>query len=575
MRTQSGQAGVLNDDFADLPNLCEGRGEDRSGSTAMASFVNLDAMIQREDLDVTDNDPAQGKIGGELKLSDLEQTSPTFNILRKPDFQRETANWGPEKIADMVESFLDGDLIPSVIVWRSNKSGKLFVIDGAHRLSALISWINDDYGDQSLSNEFFHGIIENSQKRTAKKTRDLIAARLGSYQHLKGYVIKPDGAPNQAALLRARNIGSFSITLQDVRGDVAKAERSFLKINQSATPIDPTELIIIQARRKPNAIAARALVRSGVGHPYWGSFEAYKDKIAKLARDVYDNLFKPILEYPIRTLSLPAAGQALTPDSLDLVFALVNYVNQAESPKKTPEIWRVPSPDGKSQVDLPDDNDGAATFKFLTKVKEATADVFGSSVGSLALHPGVYCYGATGRFQPTAFFAAIAFVRDLDLHKKFDTFTAARAKFEAFIIAYRHFINQIVGEYGSQLRGLPALLKMFKIILSGTLEDLSDSAIIEKIVSDPELSFIREISEDDRKYGRNFSRETSNAVYLKKALAAELTCGICGARIHAKTITLDHSVRKADGGDGAPDNAQLAHPYCNHGYKEKLHAKGA
>jgi hypothetical protein len=50
----------------------------------------------------------------------------------------------------------------------------------------------------------------------------------------------------------------------------------------------------------------------------------------------------------------------------------------------------------------------------------------------------------------------------------------------------------------------------------------------------------------------------------------------CGhARIRAKTITLDHIDRKQDGGTGAPENAQLAHPYCNHGYKEKLiHSKG-
>jgi Protein of unknown function DUF262/HNH endonuclease len=541
----------------------------------MVQSVNLDAMIKREDLDVTENDPAKVKIGTELKLSDLEQSSPTFNILRKPDFQRETANWGPEKIADMIESFLDGDLIPSVIIWRSNKSGKLFVIDGAHRLSALIAWINDDYGDASLSNEFFHSVIEVNQKKIAKKARDLIASRVGSYQHLKGYVLKPEGAPNERALLRARNIGSLSITLQDVRGDVANAERSFLKINQSATPIDPTELIIIQARRKPNAIATRALVRSGVGHAYWGTFEQHKEEISKVARDVYDNLFKPLLEYPSRTLSLPAAGEALTADSLDLVFSLVNYVNGIEvsAGKKAGAVWKIKAKNGTPDRDLLDDVDGKETLNFLYAVKRETGDVFGGAAGSLALHPGVYCYGATGRFQPTAFFAAVEFVRFLALHKRFDSFTDGRARFENFIISYRHFMNQVVGAYGSRLRSLPALLKLFKIIYESIRNGLQDNAVISAIKADKELSFITEITDEDRRYGRNFSRETSNAVYLRTALAKELTCGICGARIHAKTITLDHKVRKADGGDGSPDNAQLAHPYCNHGYKErKAHA---
>jgi hypothetical protein len=297
----------------------------------MAQRVNLDAMIAREDLDITDNDPAQVKIGNELKLGELEENSTTFHILRKPDFQRETANWTPDKVSELIENFLDGDLIPSVIVWRSNKSGKLFVIDGAHRLSALIAWINDDYGDQTLSRRLFGDAIDDpQQKRVARKTRDLITTQVGTYQRLKSYVLNPDGAPDTTALVRARNMGSISITLQDVRGDVAKAERSFLKINQSATLIDPTELTMIQARRQPNAIAARALIHAGEGHPYWGSFgDDAQTRIKSLAHETYDDLFRPILEYPIRTMQLPAAGLSLTPDSLDLVFNLVNYINRA------------------------------------------------------------------------------------------------------------------------------------------------------------------------------------------------------------------------------------------------------
>jgi hypothetical protein len=116
---------------------------------------------------------------------------------------------------------------------------------------------------------------------------------------------------------------------------------------------------------------------------------------------------------------------------------------------------------------------------------------------------------------------------------------------------------------------------MYRIILEHVEND-AQQPIIESIIADPELSFIRVQTEDDRKYGRNFSRETSSAIYLREALEKELTCGICHARIRAKTITLDHIDRKQDGGTGAPENGQLAHPYCNDGYKEKLaHAKTA
>ncbi len=41
-----------------------------------------------------------------------------------------------------------------------------------------------------------------------------------------------------------------------------------LKIYQQATLIDKTELKLLESRRKPNSIAARAIIRSGTGHKY-------------------------------------------------------------------------------------------------------------------------------------------------------------------------------------------------------------------------------------------------------------------------------------------------------------------
>jgi hypothetical protein len=137
------------------------------------------------------------------------------------------------------------------------------------------------------------------------------------------------------------------------------------------------------------------------------------------------------------------------------------------------------------------------------------------------------------------------------------------------LVEYRYFINQIGGAYGSQLKGLPALRKMYEIMLKEIGAGKTNLEVVAGIIADQELSFIREITDDDRRYWRNFSRETSNAIYLREALAKELTCGICHARINSKSITLDHMKRKQDGGDGSLENGKLAHPYCNHGYKEK------
>ncbi|WP_315790617.1 hypothetical protein [Fischerella sp. JS2] len=59
-------------------------------------------------------------------------------------------------------------MIPAVILWRSSSS-YYFVIDGSHRLSSSIAWINDDYGDGKISKEFYDGDITEEQKMLLKK----------------------------------------------------------------------------------------------------------------------------------------------------------------------------------------------------------------------------------------------------------------------------------------------------------------------------------------------------------------------------------------------------------------------
>ena len=90
---------------------------------------------------------------------------------------------------------------------------------------------------------------------------------------------------------------------------------------------------------------------------------------------------------------------------------------------------------------MANDEIGENTLKLLKKIEAAAALVFGPDAGSLGLHPGIYCYGATGRFQAQAFLAAIAFVQELNNKKKFNKFCANRKLFEEFILRYRYFLT--------------------------------------------------------------------------------------------------------------------------------------
>lgn len=65
-------------------------------------FVNLDALIIREDFEVTAETSQPRQMSGDLKLTELAAQSIPYQMLRKPDFQRETSRWTPDKIVDLV-----------------------------------------------------------------------------------------------------------------------------------------------------------------------------------------------------------------------------------------------------------------------------------------------------------------------------------------------------------------------------------------------------------------------------------------------------------------------------------------
>lgn len=149
----------------------------------MSQRVNLDAMIPREDFARSmQNEGDAVNLIKEFPISYLDSNSPVRRLLRKPDFQRETNHWTPEQLAMFVESFLDNDVIPSLILWKSDSF--IFVIDGGHRLSALRAWMTDDYGDGAISHQFYNGEISDTQKKIAKRTRALIERRIGRYTSL-------------------------------------------------------------------------------------------------------------------------------------------------------------------------------------------------------------------------------------------------------------------------------------------------------------------------------------------------------------------------------------------------------
>jgi hypothetical protein len=64
----------------------------------------------------------------------------------------------------------------------------------------------------------------------------------------------------------------------------------------------------------------------------------------------------------------------------------------------------------------------------------------------------------------------------------------------------------------------------------------------------------------DKGTKKHFTTERKSAVFLKQAIDSAPRCGICHARVHKNSISIDHIKRREDGGLGNLENAQLAHP---------------
>jgi hypothetical protein len=62
--------------------------------------------------------------------------------------------------------------------------------------------------------------------------------------------------------------------------------------------------------------------------------------------------------------------------------------------------------------------------------------------------------------------------------------------------------------------------------------------------------------------------DTKTEIFLQQAIPRALICPLCGGTLDPKkSLTYDHVERISEGGSGDISNVQLAHPYCNTGYK--------
>ena len=516
------------------------------GAKNMAEKINLDALIPREDLAISETN-TRGRRKDSVSSVDLQVNEFFFLNINKPDFQRETTEWDYIKVANFISSFLSNELIPAVILWQS-KEGNIFVIDGAHRLSALIAWINNDYGDGVISRKVYNGNIPDEQIQLAGRARKYVEKNVGSYQTFKDALQNPN-LYKEGTVKVARMLSSAAIQLQWVEGDVSSAERSFFNINQQAAPINKTELMLIESRKKPTCIAARAIMRSGLGHKYWACFpEDNQHEIEAISNEIYSIMFLPKLKTPIRTLDIPMCGKH-NHNALPIIFQFVKICCSHFSNNE-------------------DDLDGSLTVLHLKQTRKIVRMLNSSHASSLGLHPIIYFYAKNGSFRVSAFYAFTLFIMELEQRRKKNLFIKHRNNFEKIFYDNSDAVQIIARKKRSAKNGMATVKDFFFEILNTLETGIEREQVMAIIRSKKDYDYLPiNISFEDNESEVDFNASQKSEIYIMNSIKAAPKCAICGGLLHRNSISIDHIERIQDGGIACLDNGQLSHPYCNTGYK--------
>lgn len=519
---------------------------------ARSNLVNLDAMIEREDFAAAGADTSDVGSIGTISVRDFTVGGLIGPALRKPDFQRETNHWAPDQVVSLLECFVNNDLIPSVILWKS--SSYLFVIDGGHRLSVLRAWVQDDYGDGHISQKYFGYEISGEQRKTAARTRALVNQSVRPWKHYEAAIA--DNTIDIVERTKVTSVVSRALPIQWVHGNADKAESSFFMINTKGTPLDDLEESLLKSRRKAPSIAARAIIRAGKGHRYWSRFQpVVAAEIEQLAQRLHSVLFDPELKRPVKTLDLPLGGPKGVRTALANLIDLLMYVERGQA-GAVPKL-----------EDGTDDGDGAATVDLLRRTVRLANRISGDDKGSLGLHPAVYFYGPTGRHSGPMFMGTVSlFAKKLANNDDtfFKKFSKVRRQLEQLLVENKDLIATLLQKNIS-----PRRVSTYADLLDHLVQDLCESKKID------EADLVRICGLEGKilvgtitKTSKDFSDDTKSEAFISTALKSALRCSICDGYLDPeKSISYDHVTRKQDGGLGVAENCGLSHPYCNQSVK--------
>lgn len=561
--------------------------------------VYLDHLILRESLRYTRPTETmdrgrQQELLAALQMRDLFLSaggSPVVRQLRKPDFQRATWAWTPEDCVSLLESIINEQVIPSIIMWSSPDSGFKFILDGGHRISVVLAWLNDDWGDRLPADHYEDEEQRNSIAAAAREVRRLVDARVGSIANYEAAdkeferLVNEGRAPkqelhkrqfDQAQFYRALMFGSVSFPLLWVNGNYEKAELSFLNINKIGQKLSEWEQTIVENRNSSFARTVMSVANTHTAKHYWPSdipagadAEHLRQKVNEILEGVdklHNILFEPSYRTPIRSLKQPL----LVADTHNRPYYLAELLTVIEGGKgQAPETKRLIERDKYASPE----EIISSGHKLLTDALTDCDHLIGPSPKSLALVPSLYFYTAAGRYVRSLLYGLIYWLcsgSDEEVLLRKRVFSAHRAAFEDILLENKEeIVSGITRKTGSGPEVTVQTAKYYQELLQllaksddDTQSDgfLKDYAALTETLTNRRLKPMRAAAGRSR----SFSEKQKSAAHLSTIFDSAPRCGICGGMFDpAGDVQHDHIVEAFRGGASTADNQRMVHPFCN------------
>jgi len=522
------------------------------------------------------------------------------DVLRKPDFQRATWAWTPEDCVSLLESIVKEQVIPSIIMWLS--PDKLwYVLDGGHRISVVLAWLKDDWGDKLPSEEYKDKELEEKIKGAAGEVRQLLASkkigrfdnyRIAYRQYQRDSKLSKDAEVDLDSET-ARRVAFYSgvvggivgFPLQWVKGAYETAEESFININKSGRKLSTWETKLVENRRSSFARVVMSVANIADAEHCWptkASEEPYKTLIKQNVTEIVDGvskfhrlLFEPPYDPSFGRLQQPVLVESRVQPETKPAYTAELLTIMEGGRGQEPQIEALLKRD-RSASDLDITTNG---LKLISSGLEVLTHLVGpsSQPQSLALVPLLYFYNDAGTHVRGLLYGLVYWLfsesdEDILLTRK-RIFSAHRASFEQVFMTDKENVIRRIGRnigsgpevtyaYARYYQGLLELLIRYKgdITSQGFTRDYKE--FVDKLKV-PESKAAASTQEPEGR-SRVFTEKQKSTVLLRSLLRSQTRCGICEGILDLQGgLQHDHIVKWSEGGQTLIENSRLTHPFCN------------